>query len=118
MLKFILLSLVQTILLATGQICLKLTMEGMKAFSFSWSYFKSLFFNLYFILTGIFILSASILWMHILKNYEFSVAYPITSFAYVFGMLAAVFLFKETVPITRWIGVFLIVAGVFFLLKK
>jgi undecaprenyl phosphate-alpha-L-ara4N flippase subunit ArnE len=56
--------------------------------------------------------------MYILKHYPFSVAYPITSFAYVFGMLAAFFIFKEAIPPTRWIGVVLIVAGVFFLLKQ
>ena len=118
MLKFITLSLAQTLLLASGQICLKLSMDRMDKFTFSWVYFKQLFTNFYFALTGVFILSATILWMYILKNYPFSIAYPVTSFAYVFGMLAAVFLFKEQVPFTRWIGVFLIVAGVFFLLKK
>ncbi len=118
MLKFILLSLTQTILLASGQVCLKISMQHMEKFSFTWTYFKHLFTNWYFALTGLLFASATILWMYILKHYPFSVAYPITSFAYVFSMLAAFFIFKETIPPTRWIGVVLIVAGVFFLLKQ
>ncbi|HOG24898.1 MAG TPA: EamA family transporter [Bacteroidales bacterium] len=118
MLKFILLSLAQTFLLASGQVCLKVSMERMDKFSFTWGYFRQLFTNWTFALTGLFFIGATVLWMHILRNYPFSVAYPITSFAYVFGMLAALLIFKEAIPPTRWIGVALIVAGVFFLLKQ
>jgi undecaprenyl phosphate-alpha-L-ara4N flippase subunit ArnE len=32
-------------------------------------------------------------------------------------MLAAIFIFHETVPITRWIGVGLIIIGVLFVVK-
>ncbi|MCK9346421.1 MAG: EamA family transporter [Bacteroidales bacterium] len=118
MLKFILLSLLQTILLASGQVCLKVSMERMDKFSFTWVYFKQLLTNWYFALAGVLFLSATVLWMYILKHYPFSIAYPITSFAYVFGMLAAFFIFREAIPPTRWIGVFLIVTGIFFLLKQ
>jgi len=118
MLKFILLSLTQTILMASGQVCLKVSMERMDKFSFTREYFRQLFTNWYFALTGLLFLSATLLWMYILKHYPFSIAYPITSFAYVFGMLAAFFIFRETIPVSRWIGVALIVAGVFCLLKQ
>ena len=118
MLRFILLSLAQTFLLASGQVCLKVSMERMDKFSFTWGYFRQLFTNWAFALTGLFFISATVLWMYILKHYPFSIAYPITSFAYVFGMLAAFFIFREAIPLTRWIGVALIVAGVFFLLKQ
>lgn len=118
MLKFTFLSLAQTFLLASGQVCLKVSMERMDKFSFSWVYFRQLFTNWYLALTGVFFIGATILWMYILKHYPFSIAYPITSFAYVFGMLAALFIFREAIPPTRWIGVALIVAGVFFLLKQ
>jgi len=52
-----------------------------------------------------------------LKHFEFSIAYPMTAIAYVFGMLAAIFIFHETVSFTRWIGVGLIIIGVIFLVK-
>jgi undecaprenyl phosphate-alpha-L-ara4N flippase subunit ArnE len=34
--------------------------------------------------------------------------------SYVFGMIAAVLIFHETVPATRWLGVLLIMAGCYF----
>ena len=60
---------------------------------------------------------AMVLWGYILKHFEFSVAYPITAFAYVFGVLAAIFIFHETVSFTRWVGVFFIVLGAFLIAK-
>ena len=45
------------------------------------------------------------------------VAYPLTAFAYMFGMLAAAFIFGENIPITRWIGVGLIIVGVMLIVK-
>jgi undecaprenyl phosphate-alpha-L-ara4N flippase subunit ArnE len=38
-------------------------------------------------------------------------AYPMISLSYVFGMLAAIFIFHESIPAARWIGVFLIMSG-------
>jgi len=61
--------------------------------------------------------AAMLIWFYILRHFEFSVAYPLTSFSYVFGVLAAVWIFGEAVPLTRWIGLGLIVLGTFLLLK-
>ncbi|MDD2641760.1 MAG: EamA family transporter [Bacteroidales bacterium] len=118
MLRFILLSLLQCVLLTSGQVSLKLAMGRMEAFSFKWIYFKHLLTNWYFVLTGIFFVLATVLWMHILKHFPFSLAYPITSISYVFGMIAAYLIFHETIPLSRWIGVLFIMAGVFFLVKQ
>ena len=52
------------------------------------------------------------LWLYILKHYPLSQAYPLISLSYVMGMLAAVFVFHEAVPLVRWLGVGLIMAGV------
>jgi len=68
-------------------------------------------------MSGISIVAATIIWMYILKRYELSVAYPLISISYIFGMLAAIFIFHEAVPVTRWIGVALIMTGVIFLVK-
>ena len=51
------------------------------------------------------------------QTLRFSVAYPLTAFAYMFGMLAAAFIFGENIPITRWIGVGLIIVGVMLIVK-
>lgn len=40
------------------------------------------------------------------------------SLSYVFGILAAVFIFNEPVPVTRWIGVAFIIVGVVLIARN
>jgi len=117
MLKVIILTIFQCLLLASGQVCFKFAVEKIDKFRWSWEYFADLITNWWLLASGICLISATILWGGILKYFEFSIAYPITAFAYVFGMLAAIFIFNETVSIMRWIGVGLIILGVFFIAK-
>ena len=117
MLKAVILTIFQCFLLASGQVCFKLAVEKIYKFCWSWSCFINLLTNWWLLASGICLISATVLWGFILKHFPFSIAYPLTAFAYVFGMLAAVFIFNESVPLTRWIGVGLIVAGVVFLVK-
>ena len=117
MLKAVFLTIVQCCLLASGQVCFKLAVEKIEKIRWTWDYFFDLLTNWWLLASGIFLISATILWGFILKYFPFSVAYPITAFAYVFGMLAAVFIFKENIPPTRWIGVGLIILGVIFIAK-
>jgi len=118
MLKFIIISLVQSALLAMGQVFLKLAMARMTAFAWNWEWWRALLLNWQFAATGLFFGSATALWIYILRNYPFSVAYPLSSAAYIFGMIAATIIFKEPIPFTRWIGAALIVMGVFFIVKQ
>jgi undecaprenyl phosphate-alpha-L-ara4N flippase subunit ArnE len=117
MLRIIILTIFQCFLLACGQVCFKFAVEKIDKFQLSWIYFADLLTNWWLLVSGIFLALATILWGYILKHFEFSVAYPITAFAYVFGMLAAIFIFHENVSLTRWIGVGLIILGVFFIVK-
>ena len=117
MLKVVVLTVFQCFLLASGQVCFKLAVEKIEKVRWSWSFFSDMLTNWWLLASGIFLISATILWGFILKHFAFSIAYPITAFAYVFGMLAAIFIFHETVPVTRWIGVGFIIAGVIFLVK-
>jgi len=117
MLKLVILATIQSFFLAASQVFLKLATLRMDKFSFSWAFFKELFINWQLALSGVSIATATIIWMYILKRFELSVAYPLISISYVFGMLASVLIFKEVVPITRWIGVGLIMLGVVFLVK-
>jgi len=57
---------------------------------------------------------ATALWLYILSVSEFSVAYPLQSLCYIIAIAVAILVFKEDVPITRWLGVALITAGAFF----
>ena len=60
---------------------------------------------------------ATVLWLHILKNYPLSIAYPLTSLSYVFGMIGAWWIFHEAIPLSRWIGVAIIIIGIYFIIK-
>lgn len=72
-----------------------------------------------FIWGGLFIyVLATVLWFYILSRGKLSVVYPLQSLAYVLGVLAALLIFREAVPLTRWLGVGLIVLGAFFVAWK
>ena len=107
----------QSALLAGGQVLLKIAMNGLPKFSWSWSYFRSMLTNWWFAAMGLCFGLAGVLWLYILKKYPFSQAYPLTALGYIFGMVAAILVFGEDVPAVRWIGVTLIVAGCFFIMK-
>ncbi|NLX03396.1 MAG: hypothetical protein GXY40_12855 [Syntrophomonadaceae bacterium] len=56
---------------------------------------------------------ATLIWMFILSRANLSTVYPMQSLAYVFGLLAGIMLFGEKVTAAGWIGVLLIISGVF-----
>ena len=58
------------------------------------------------------------LWFYILKHFPFSMAYPMVSLSYVFGMIAAIVFFHEDVNLMKWIGVVLIMLGCFFIARS
>ncbi|WP_138753779.1 EamA family transporter [Paenibacillus sinopodophylli] len=61
---------------------------------------------------------ATVMWLYVLKKLPLSLAYPLQSMAYVIALIAAVFIFHETVPLQRWIGVAIILVGVIVLAWK
>lgn len=108
---------VQTVLLSGGQVLLKLAMERMPSFAWTWGYFRALATNFWFAACGLAFGAATVLWLYILKHFPFSQAYPLTALGYVFGMIAAMLVFGEQVPVVRWVGVALIMAGCVFIVK-
>jgi undecaprenyl phosphate-alpha-L-ara4N flippase subunit ArnE len=117
MLRLIVFATIQALFLVSGQIFLKLAMMQMDKFSFTWKFFRDAMHTWQLAASGICMLIASLLWFYILRHFEFSVAYPLISISYLLGMFAAVFIFHETVPFTRWVGVVLIMVGVFLVTK-
>jgi undecaprenyl phosphate-alpha-L-ara4N flippase subunit ArnE len=103
--------------LAGGQVCFKLAVGKIEKFQLSWGYFIDLLTNWWLLASGSCLILATILWGYILKHFEFSVVYPLTAFSYIFGILAAIYIFHETVSITRWVGVGFIIIGVIFIVK-
>jgi undecaprenyl phosphate-alpha-L-ara4N flippase subunit ArnE len=103
--------------LSAGQVFLKFAMNRIDKFSFTWVFFREQLSNWWLLASGISMLVATFLWLYIIKHFDFSIAYPITSIGYVFGMLAAIYIFQESVPFTRWIGLLLIMGGVVLIAK-
>lgn len=117
MLVLILLIIAQSILLVAAQSLLKISVQLFGDFSWSWQYFKTVFTTWQFAASGACALTAMLVWMYVLKRYEFSIAYPLLSISYIIGLLAAYFIFHETVPLTRWIGVCIVMVGVYLIAK-
>lgn len=109
--KILSFALLQSALLASGQVFLKYALMRMRPFGWTWDFWGSLLVNWQFAVCGVCFLLASLLWMYMLKVFPLSVAYPLSSLSYVFGMVAAILVFHESVPATRWIGVGLIMIG-------
>ncbi len=105
------LALLQSALLAGGQVFLKFAMMKMQPFSWTWSFFGRLLVNWQFAVCGLCFLVASLLWIYMLRVFPLSIAYPLSSLSYVFGMIAAIVCFHEQVDMVKWIGVGLIMAG-------
>lgn len=115
--RLIPLAVLQSLVLTMGQVLLKIALCKMLPFSWSTSFWKSVFFNWQFALCGICFALASVLWMYIIKHFPLSVSYPMVSLSYIFGMLAAILIFHESVDWTKWIGVFLIISGCILIAK-
>lgn len=115
--RLLLISIIQSILLCSGQVLLKLALQRMGAFSWTLDFFSRNLTNWWFLGCGICYGCATALWLYIIKNFPFSMAYPMVSLSYVFGMFAAILVFHEQVPTVRWFGVLLIMAGCVLIAK-
>ena len=111
------LAIVQSLLLAGGQVLLKFALNRMLPFSMTLAFWKSVFVNWQFASCGLCYGAGSLLWFYIIKNFPFSMAYPMVSLSYVFGMFAAMIFFNETVDFTKWMGVLAIMLGCFLIAK-
>ncbi len=113
----LLLAILQSALLAGGQVLLKFALAKMLPFAWTLDFWRSVFMNWQFAACGLCYGAGSILWFYIIKNHPFSMAYPLVSLSYVFGMLAAIVFFHEPVTSMKWIGVLLIMLGCYFIAK-
>ena len=112
-----LLALLQIAIFAFGEVFFKLGLMEMEPLGWNAAFWRSALLNWQFALSGICFGGASLLWMYIIKKFPLSMAYPLVSLSYVFGLLAAAWIFHEDVNLNKWIGVALIVAGCFIISK-
>jgi drug/metabolite transporter (DMT)-like permease len=61
---------------------------------------------------------SSVLWLDVLSKLDFSLAFPMVSLTYVFQLVIGRFLFHEVVGWDRVVGVLLILAGLFFVVRS
>lgn len=108
---------VQSVLIVAAQTFLKKSVELFGAFSWTWEFFKTALTTWQFYVSGLFAVSSVAVWMYVLKYNDLGLAYPLMSISYIVALFAACFILGETVPITRWIGVVIVMIGVFFILK-
>lgn len=111
MLKLLIMAFCQSATLAMGQVLLKYGLQRMEPFGWNMDFWKSVFLNWQFALCGVCMAIQTLLWMHIIKHFPLSIAYPLGSLSYVFTMIAAIVFFHEDVSMIKWIGVFFIMTG-------
>ena len=61
---------------------------------------------------------SAILWLEVLTDLDFSVAFPLVSISYVLALFIGRYLFDENVNLYRILGVLLICSGVFFIIRS
>lgn len=105
------LAVMQSALLAAGQVFLKFGLARMLPFGWNRQFWASALLNWQFAMSGLTFGASSLLWMHIIKRYPLSVAYPMISLSYVFGMVSAIVFFHEQVSLQKWLGILLIITG-------
>lgn len=115
--KIIPYAVLQSLLLVGGQVFLKFAMMRMLPFVWTRTFWVSLLTNWHFAACGLFFGAASLLWMYIVKVFPFSMAYPMVSLSYVFGMFAAILFFHEEVSLMKWVGVACIMLGCVLIAK-
>jgi drug/metabolite transporter (DMT)-like permease len=104
-----------TILLVAGQTLWKI---GAKNISFSGlNTVVKMIVSPWIISGGVLYVIATGIWLYLLSKLPLSLIYPLQSFAYVLGLIVAFYIFKENIPIIRWIGVTVILFGVYLVAK-
>ena len=115
-------ALVAILLLVGGQTLLKVGLNDIGGISlFDGDPLGSLFglFRTPWIILGfVFYGVSAILWLDVLSKLDFSMAFPMVSLTYVFAVLIGRFVFQETVGLDRIVGVILILAGLFFIIRS
>ena len=71
--KLLPLAIVQSLLLAGGQVFLKLALGRMEPFGWCWRFWSSVLTNWQFALCGLLYAAGTILWFYIIKHFPFSI---------------------------------------------
>ena len=119
MVNYLILSI--SILLAViGQLLMKKGMLEFGTFPVSQLLFKiiPMFMNPYVFLGFACFGISSIFWLVVLSRLPLSLVYPMVSVAYILVAFASMIFFKEQVSVVRWLGISIIVFGVFLISRS
>ncbi|MFH1289813.1 MAG: EamA family transporter [Nanoarchaeota archaeon] len=107
----ILLVLFCALLGATGQLFFKLSSQGFSLNPLSW--LKN-----YKFLVGAFLYAISAaLFVYSLKHGNLSLLYPIIATSYIWVALFSTIILNEPFPVIKWLGIGLIIFGIFLIMK-
>lgn len=111
--EYIIFVILQALSLAGGQAMFKLFVDKLGEGGWAYQNLKTTSVSNWWVLAlmVLFFGASFALWAYVVKKMDFSQAYPLSSLSFIFGMFLAFFLFQESIPFTRWIGVVLIVVG-------
>lgn len=73
--------------------------------------------NPYYIASIICLVGQAIFWHLTLKKIDLSIAYPTTSFVFIFVFILSMFVFHETISFTNVVGLIIMIVGIIFLNK-
>ena len=116
--KIIPISLLQSLLLAAGQLVFKLALDKAapyEGFKKLWGCLKRDWYMWHG--CGILLIAATVLWAYILRHFPFSIAYPLSCISFLFGMLAGAWFLGEQLTFNKLLGTAIIMAGAFILAK-
>jgi len=113
--KLVLQMLLFVSLLTAGNVLWKFGLTNMGGFFVNDKTFlgsiRELFVSPYIWMGALLYIFGTLFWFTLLSKYNFSYVYPMISIAYVLGAIAGIIFFKETIPITGWIGLGIIFVG-------
>ena len=114
--KILILCLINVVLLVGGQLLFRVGARGRDIAALP-DMFRLMFSP--FILAALFLYAgATLLWVYILTKAPLSYAYPIQALAFPLVVLLSAFLFNESVPVHRWVGIGVIMLGVLLASKQ
>ncbi len=116
MFKLVVMAFIQSLFLAGGQLLLKMGLDRVDRISLKWVYLKG-FLSWQLGLSVMSFLLAMLLWLYMLKHYDLSLVYPLTSISYIFTTLLAMFFLGEMVSPIKWTGIAFIIIGVALLTR-
>jgi len=113
--------LICMVLNTVAQLLLKQTMNTIGAFSFNVKDLVPVAFKLminpYLIMGLVCYVLSMVLWLGVLSRMEVSIAYPLTSIAFILTAIGAAIFFGEHVSMIRIAGIVVIITGIYLISK-